>query len=216
MANKIVPQTLNSSGAYDKLITAISSGGTGAESESAAVKNLISGLTSTSPASDDLIPFQDVSSGGAGKTTLSALASTLQSVQGFAKIQTGSYVGTGTYGADNPCSLTFDFTPNYFQLLSQVNNGDKSGFSFGLEHYVDEWQRGWYKGNGIQVPIINTEYMDTEYNIEFRLGILRYNETTYKSNIKYMKTTNTLFWYNRQSANYQYNTGGTIYYWIVF
>lgn len=28
-----------------------------------------------------------------------------------AKIQTGSYVGTGTYGADNPCSLTFDKKP---------------------------------------------------------------------------------------------------------
>ena len=112
MANKIVPQTLNSSGVYDKLITAISSGGTGAESESAAVKNLISGLTSTSPASDDLIPFQDVSSGDAGKTTLSALASALQSVRGYAKIQTGSYVGTGTYGADNPCSLTFSIPPS--------------------------------------------------------------------------------------------------------
>ena len=67
MANKIVPQTLNSSGVYDKLIIAISSGGTGAESESAAVKNLVSGLTSTSPASDDLIPFQDVPSGSVGK-----------------------------------------------------------------------------------------------------------------------------------------------------
>lgn len=28
-----------------------------------------------------------------------------------AKIQTGSYVGTGTYGASNPCSLTFDGMP---------------------------------------------------------------------------------------------------------
>lgn len=26
---------------------------------------------------------------------------------GAVKIQTGSYVGTGTYGASNPCSLTF-------------------------------------------------------------------------------------------------------------
>lgn len=107
MANKVVPQTLNSSGIYDKLITAISSGGTGAESESAAMKNLISGLSSTTPTSDDLIPFQDVSSSDAGKTTLAALASTLQTVGGYAKIQTGSYVGTGTYGASNPCSLTF-------------------------------------------------------------------------------------------------------------
>nr|DAW42826.1 MAG TPA: tail protein [Caudoviricetes sp.] len=28
-----------------------------------------------------------------------------------AKIATGSYVGTGTYGASNPCSLTFPFVP---------------------------------------------------------------------------------------------------------
>lgn len=107
MANKVVPQTLNSSGTYDKLISAISSGGTGADNESAAVKNLINGLSSINPESSDLIPFQDVSSGGAGKTTLSALASALQTVGGYAKIQTGSYVGTGTYGEANPCSLTF-------------------------------------------------------------------------------------------------------------
>ena len=30
------------------------------------------------------------------------------SADGKAKIQTGNYVGTGTYGANNPCSLTFD------------------------------------------------------------------------------------------------------------
>ena len=28
-----------------------------------------------------------------------------------ARIQAGSYVGTGTYGVDNPCTLTFDFSP---------------------------------------------------------------------------------------------------------
>lgn len=132
MANKIVPQTLNSSGVYDKLITAISSGGTGAESESAAVKNLISGLTSTSPASDDLIPFQDVSSGGAGKTTLSALASALQSVRSYARFQTGSYVGTGTYGDSSPCSLTFDLTPKFF-CIAGVSDGVK--ISHGIAVY---------------------------------------------------------------------------------
>lgn len=30
---------------------------------------------------------------------------------GFARIETGSYVGTGTYGADNPNTLTFGFVP---------------------------------------------------------------------------------------------------------
>lgn len=32
-------------------------------------------------------------------------------LDGKARIQTGSYVGTGTYGASNPCSLTFEFEP---------------------------------------------------------------------------------------------------------
>ena len=31
-------------------------------------------------------------------------------LDGKARIQTGSYVGTGTYGASNPCSLTFLFS----------------------------------------------------------------------------------------------------------
>ena len=37
-----------------------------------------------------------------------------------AKIQTGSYVGTGTYGADNPYSLTFIILHN---LLRYILNG---------------------------------------------------------------------------------------------
>ena len=40
-----------------------------------------------------------------------------------AKIQTGSYVGTGTYGADNPCSLTFDFRPIVVYISPGGNNG---------------------------------------------------------------------------------------------
>ena len=36
----------------------------------------------------------------------------LQSEQ--VRIATGSYVGTGTYGASNPCSLTFPFRLNSF------------------------------------------------------------------------------------------------------
>ncbi len=36
-----------------------------------------------------------------------------------AKIATGSYVGTGTYGASNPCSLTFDFKPRIFSITAE-------------------------------------------------------------------------------------------------
>lgn len=37
------------------------------------------------------------------------------------KIATGSYVGTGTYGASNPCSLTFDFIPKIVVISHSSN-----------------------------------------------------------------------------------------------
>lgn len=45
------------------------------------------------------------------------------SADGKAKIQTGSYVGTGTYGANNPCSLTFDFEPKFMFVTGGVYSG---------------------------------------------------------------------------------------------
>ena len=38
-----------------------------------------------------------------------------------AKIATGSYVGTGTYGASNPCSLTFDFVPEIVFIVCNMH-----------------------------------------------------------------------------------------------
>ena len=38
-----------------------------------------------------------------------------------AKIATGSYVGTGTYGANNPCSLTFPFLPQFLWICVRKN-----------------------------------------------------------------------------------------------
>ena len=42
----------------------------------------------------------------------------LQSEQ--VRIATGSYVGTGTYGASNPCSLTFAFSPKVVFLSNDI------------------------------------------------------------------------------------------------
>ena len=50
---------------------------------------------------------------GTGVTSISALMTTF----GAARVQTGSYVGTGTYGADNPCSLMFIILHNLFCYL---------------------------------------------------------------------------------------------------
>lgn len=40
----------------------------------------------------------------------------LGQIGGAARIETGSYVGTGTYGSSNPNSLTFGFAPKLFSI----------------------------------------------------------------------------------------------------
>lgn len=44
-------------------------------------------------------------------------------------VQTGTYVGTGTYGADNPNTLTFDFTPKLVIIsdATHIQNGSVIG-----------------------------------------------------------------------------------------
>ena len=52
-----------------------------------------------------------------------------------AKVQTGSYVGTGTYGVNNPCSLTFDFAPKL--VIIRLTNGNETGiFVYNSETYL--------------------------------------------------------------------------------
>ena len=41
-------------------------------------------------------------------------------LNGKARIQTGSYVGTGTYGNSNPNTLTFDFEPQIIFIANEV------------------------------------------------------------------------------------------------
>lgn len=52
-------------------------------------------------------------------------------LSGFARIETGSYVGTGTYGKSNPNTLTFGFAPK----LVLIYDGSKTYamfFAFGI------------------------------------------------------------------------------------
>lgn len=44
-----------------------------------------------------------------------------EAVADKAKIATGSYTGTGTYGASNPNSLTFDFVPKVILFFSSAS-----------------------------------------------------------------------------------------------
>lgn len=55
-----------------------------------------------------------------------AAAQNLAAVQAtIPRVQTGTYVGTGTYGADDPNTLTFDFTPKLVIIseATRIQNG---------------------------------------------------------------------------------------------
>lgn len=106
----------------------IASGGTGGTNATSGMYNLLNGMPITTPVTDDLFPFKDVSNNTSGLATLANLITVMgnngvittsnlntQTVNlGFTKIQTGSYDGTGTSGVNNPCSLTFNFAPKLF------------------------------------------------------------------------------------------------------
>lgn len=48
----------------------------------------------------------------------------LERLPGSLKIETGNYVGTGTYGASNPNSLTFDIAPQIVIILKNVADSE--------------------------------------------------------------------------------------------
>ena len=68
-------------------------------------------------------------------------------IDGKPNIQTGSYAGTGTYGANNPCRLTFNFEPKVV-IINQVDNGTtfREGIILCL-WYGSEYARGVGTGN---------------------------------------------------------------------
>lgn len=51
------------------------------------------------------------------------------------QIATGSYTGTGTYGSNNPNSLTFEFVPK-FVIVYRIGNYSVSGISAKLGAYA--------------------------------------------------------------------------------
>ena len=58
---------------------------------------------------------------GATATPNQVFSAISTALDGKARIQTGSYVGTGTYGESNPCSLTFLFLQQNFIQKSNKN-----------------------------------------------------------------------------------------------
>ena len=104
------------------------------------------------------------------------------------KIQSGSYIGTGSNGASNPNSLTFDFKPKLIFI---------DGY-YSASHYHAEF---------------NTALLSSS----FRSGVATVNNTTSSLSGKPLSARmigNTLSWYYSDSS-LQLNASSTEYHWIA-
>jgi hypothetical protein len=121
----------------------------------------------------------------------------LHLTNGKARIETGSYVGTGTSDESGASSITFSFAPKVVQLLCYKN---------GSIYY-------WPGISSVtSVPLFE---LDTTY--KRNLGFYNSSQTAMNTNVRAKKSADgkTLYWYTTDSAGAQCNTEGYIYYWIA-
>ena len=120
------------------------------------------------------------------------------------RIETGTYVGTGMYGADNPNSLTFDFVPKaVFIIGCDTSSGVKTTYfgSSGAGTLESIWAMYYDR--------LTTSYAE---NVGFGT---RFNE--YSPCGKRSSDGKTFYWYTTYIADeYQFNVSGTTYYYLAF
>lgn len=127
---------------------------------------------------------------GATATPNQVFSAISTALDGKARIQTGSYVGTGTYGASNPCSLTFDFEVKLFSLYGSIH---------GQYNIYQTVAIGYGTSGGISFfpPI------EDSYEIQGR-------ERSYL----FLKN-NTVSWYSNKMAEYQCNLENYRYFYFA-
>ena len=104
------------------------------------------------------------------------------SADGKAKIQTSSYVGTSTYGANNPCSLMFDFEPSFLIISGYEDKATTAFFVYGFNYFTV------IHPGSTQATIASWATSITNWE------------------------NNTVRWYRSDSARYQLNSAKNYYY----
>ena len=191
----------------------IASGGTNGTTAPSGVNNLVAGLSQITPASNDLFPFRDISGNTGGSVTLANLAvalgengvvttsnlKKLTDTFGYTKIVTGSYVGTGTHGANNPNSLTFDFVPFAIYIIGQTVNGAFS-ILYGF-------------GQSDSTYVAYPAFTPTTYTEKYGFGRLQAGGG--RGYGKMSEDMRTISWYNTYGETYQLNESGVTYHYTA-
>ena len=125
--------------------------------------------------------------------------------QKSAKVITGSYTGTGTYGSSNKCTLTFDFEPKLV-IVSNSHMGAGFGTSFNSTY------------SGAMVAVRPTTGIHGSGSLATDIG---------STSVKEVRHTfdwgeKTFSWYTAtqlagysMTASAQYNKSGTTYYYLA-
>lgn len=126
-----------------------------------------------------------------------------------AKIEMGSYVGTGTYGQNHPNSLTFDFEPAVLIMLA-YSRASNSYFPI-LSYYQTQYTNIFpcYILNGTDF----VGYQFAQYNSNYPGGAIA--RTADKKTLKwYAVERNNSGSYNDSSVA-QFNQAGTEYFYVA-
>lgn len=121
----------------------------------------------------------------------------LGQIGGAARIETGSYVGTGTYGSSNPNSVTFGFKPKII-------------FWFLTPNVTNEYALDYTSFRNVITPI---EFFTTEYKA-YKKPYLYYDNAS-SGYAKISEDGKTISWYHTYSADQQSNISGTKYYYVA-
>ena len=108
-----------------------------------------------------------------------------------------SYVGTGTYGASNPTSLSFSFTPLFVIFI-----GYYAPKAFGVGAFDNPYSGLW------MIPVSS---LSTAYRQYFGFCL----DNTSSAYGKRSADSNTAYWYNTSNATEQLNASGQTYYFLA-
>lgn len=124
------------------------------------------------------------------------------------RIEFGSYDGTGTWGEDYPCSITFNRAPKYVHLIAMeyIDDGRFVYFDYYSTVYTEIL---W---NALE----SNAYMNASGFIWTHTGTVSLTKDSFRAK----KEGNTMSWYLVSSANadcseYQFNKAGCRYHYMV-
>lgn len=147
-----------------------------------------------------------VSAHNASQTAHSDIRETVQQAlskaAGAAKTEIVAYEGTATYGADNPCSVTFSFAPKLAVMLGQSANGS------------------WWDNVNLHAGTSTGGYASRSYMVAACLPVTSAGATRSGFADSYCKDAygykssdgKTFYWYNEVGASPQCNSSNATYY----